>query len=338
MDVRASLFNGSGLLADIHKLQIHKSNGTVRALETMMNLKQLKYFIHVAELGSVTRAATVLAVPQPAISREIRLLEVELRQTLLVRNGRGVTVTEAGKLLLGHGLGILEQVERARQELEENKGAAVGHITIGIPPSVGRSLTVPLITEFQRRFPKARLKIIEGMSAHVVEWLATGRLDVGLVYYPVPNPEIETVPLVQDQLYLIGPAQADGKVAQAAVPLAEMPNYPLIIPSRPHAVRMYVETQMANAGLKMNVAWEVDGIPSILDLVRQKFGYAVLPLLALRGDIKQERLSARPIVQPALASILSLATSARRLMPPLLRQTCDLVHELAPTHLQTAPG
>jgi len=214
-----------------------------------MELKQLKYFIHVAELGSVTRAATILSVPQPAISREIRQLEVELRQTLLVRTGRGVSTTEAGKLLLAHAQGILEQVERAREELDETKGAAVGQIAIGITPSVGLSLTVPLVSAFRERFPKARLKIISGMSAHIVEWLSTGRLDVGLVYNPVPNPEIETVPLVEDQLYLIGPARPGGPEAQEGIPLAELPNYPLIIPSRPHSVRMYVETRMANEGL-----------------------------------------------------------------------------------------
>lgn len=298
-----------------------------------MELKQLKYFIHVAELGSVTRAATILSVPQPAISREIRQLEVELRQTLLVRNGRGVTVTEAGKLLLAHSLGILEQVERATQELDDSKGAAVGQLSIGMPPSVGLSLTVPLITAFRERFPKARLKIIEGMSAHIAEWLATGRLDVGLIHNPVPNPEMETVPLIEDLLYLIGPAKAGARPDEKGIPLAELPNYPLIIPSRPHAVRMHVETKMANAGLKMNVAWEVDGVPSILTMVRQNFGYAVLPWLALRADASRETLSASPIVAPTMTTILALATSSRRLMPPLVRETCALLHELALTHL-----
>lgn len=299
-----------------------------------MELKQLKYFIHVAELGSVTRAATILSVPQPAISREIRQLEVELRQTLLVRNGRGVSVTEAGKLLLAHALGILEQVERTRQELDETKGAAVGQITIGIPPSVGLALTVPLITEFRLRFPKARVKIIEGMSAHVVEWLTTGRLDLALAYNPVPNPEIDTVPLADNQLYLVGPAFGEWVCAQDAVPLAELPNYPLIIPSRPHALRMLVETRMANEGLKMNVAWEVDGVPSILEMVRQGLGFAVLPLYALRSDSKQGTLSAVPIVAPTMVAVLSLATSARRRMTPLVRETCTLLHELAATHLK----
>ena len=101
-----------------------------------MDLKQLEYFVHVAEMGSFTRAAAFLQVAQPALSRQVRTLEVELRQPLLDRNGRGVTLTEAGKRLLAHGRGILQQVERARQDLEDQRGAATGHLAVGLPPSL----------------------------------------------------------------------------------------------------------------------------------------------------------------------------------------------------------
>src|ERR1700710_1561415 len=101
-----------------------------------MDLKQLEYFIRVAELGSFTRAAIELQVAQPALSRQVRLLEVELRQNLLSRNGRGAIPTEAGQLLLAHGRGILHQVERAREELGRARGALVGRVALGLPPSV----------------------------------------------------------------------------------------------------------------------------------------------------------------------------------------------------------
>ena len=103
-----------------------------------MDLKQLEYFVRVAELGSFTRAAVALDVAQPALSRQVRQLEVELRQNLLIRNGRGAAPTEAGKLLLEHGRGILHQVERAREELGRVRGALAGRVAIGLPPSVGK--------------------------------------------------------------------------------------------------------------------------------------------------------------------------------------------------------
>ena len=104
-----------------------------------MDLEQLETLVQVAELGSFTRAAGALQIAQPALSRQVRLLEVELRQALFERTGRGVVLTEAGKRLLAHGRVILAQVERARQDLEDERGAATGRLVIGLPPSVSRN-------------------------------------------------------------------------------------------------------------------------------------------------------------------------------------------------------
>ena len=111
-----------------------------------MDLKQLEYFARVAELGSFTRAAAVLGVAQPALSRQVRLLEVELRQNLLLRNGRGVTTTDAGKMLLEHARGILHQFERAREDMGRVRGALAGRVAVGLPPSMAKMLTAATIT------------------------------------------------------------------------------------------------------------------------------------------------------------------------------------------------
>lgn len=129
-----------------------------------MNLKQLEYFVHVAELGSYNRAASFLAIAQPALSRQIRHLELELGQSLFIRTGRGVGLTEAGKRLLSRARGILQQMEHVKQELEETKGEPLGHLTIGMPPTLARVLTLPLVSEFRDRFPKAALRF-DGLPA-----------------------------------------------------------------------------------------------------------------------------------------------------------------------------
>ena len=168
-----------------------------------MDLKQLAYFVHVAEFGSFTRASAFLRVAQPALSRQIRALEVELRQTLLERNGRGVTLTEPGKQLLAHARGILQQVERARQDMEDERGAASGHLAVGMPPSISRALTAPLVTAFRSRFPRATLTVVEGLSTYMLEWLQIGRIDVAVVYNVVPSPTIDLVPVLDETLYLV---------------------------------------------------------------------------------------------------------------------------------------
>src|SRR5258708_18014109 len=130
-----------------------------------MDLKQLDYFRHVAELGSFTRAASFLSVVQPALSRQVRQLEVELGQNLFERNGRGVVLTDAGARLLEHARGILTQVGRARQELEEQRNGDSGHFALGLPPSLGRSITVPLLKAFGQFLPHVRRATAEGWPA-----------------------------------------------------------------------------------------------------------------------------------------------------------------------------
>jgi len=299
-----------------------------------MDLKQLEYFVNVAELGSFTKAAALLSVAQPALSRQVRSLEVELAQTLLLRNGRGVSPTEAGKRLLAHGRGILQQVDRARAEIEDVKGAPVGHVVVGVPPSVGKMLAVPLVAAFQARLPRATLGIVEGLTTYVAEWLLTGRVDVAMLYNPVPSPAIEILPLLEEQLYLIGPGARGAAGAPRPVPMRELPGFPLIIPSRPHAIRMQVETLLANLGLKAQVAFEIDGVPAILDLAHQGYGHAVLPINAVRGDNLRRSFLARPIVEPRLKGVLALAISSQRPTTPLTRRTLELIQEVGPRVLR----
>lgn len=254
-----------------------------------MEFKQLEYFRHVAELGSFTRAASFLSVVQPALSRQVRQLEVELGQSLFDRNGRGVVLTDAGTRLLEHTRGILMQIGRARQELEEQRNADSGHFVLGLPPSLGRSVTVPLVKAFGRLLPNARLATVEGLSAYMLEWLDVGRVDCALVYNAPAAPNIDLQHLLDDQLFLVGPLAAAAAVRRRARParksiaLAELADHALIIPSRPHSIRMSVENALAAVDRKIRVAHEIECIPAIIDLVRQGHGFGVLPLNAVKS-------------------------------------------------------
>lgn len=291
-----------------------------------MDLKQLEYFVHVAELGSFTRASTVLRVAQPALSRQVRSLEVELRQPLFDRNGRGVTLTEAGKRLLAHGRGILQQVERARQDLEDQRGAATGHLAVGLPPSLSRTLTAPLVEAFRARFPRATLTVVEGLSAYALEWLALGRIDCAAVYNVAPSAAIDLQPVQDEALYLVS-AKAQG--APRPVSLAKLAEHELVMPSRPHSIRMLLETTLAGAGLKPRIGLEIESVPAILDLVERHPLHAVLAADALAG--RAASFVARPILvakdQP-LAARLWLATSAQRPHGPLVEQGSALLAQM----------
>ncbi|MGC1520576.1 MAG: LysR family transcriptional regulator [Steroidobacteraceae bacterium] len=294
-----------------------------------MDLKQLEYFRHVAELGSFTRAASFLSVVQPALSRQVRQLEVELGQNLFDRNGRGVVLTDAGTRLLEHTRGILMQVGRARQELEEQKNGDSGHFVLGLPPSLGRSVTVPLVKAFGERLPNASLATVEGLSAYMLEWLSVGRVDCALVYNAPASPTLDLSLLLDDPLFLIGPRTArPARKARKSITLAELAEYPLIIPSRPHSIRMSVENALAGVERKIRVAHEIECIPAVIDLVRQGHGFAVLPFNAVNSTPWGDEVSVRPIVAPVLKTSLSLATAAHRPKSPLQRRAIDVIRDI----------
>ncbi len=293
-----------------------------------MNFKQLEYFVHVAELGSFSKAALVLDIAQPALSRQVRALEVDLRETLLLRNGRGVVLTDAGQRLYEHSVNILQALAHAQNDMGANRDTPVGRITIGLPPSVGRQLTLPLIDGFQRRLPTARLAIVEGLSSHISEWISTGRVDLGLLYNPEAQPALEITPVIEESLCLVSPSSSNPAAATTDLPLRELPAWPLIVPERGHAIRKLIETQAVLAGIKLTIAWEVSSIAAIIDLVCAGYGHAVLHASAVTASGRADLLRARPLVEPRLNSMLCLAVSAHKRPSPLMRQATRLLTEL----------
>ena len=299
-----------------------------------MDLKQLAYFVRVAELGSFTRAAEALGVTQPALSRQVRQLEVELRQSLLVRNGRGALPTEAGKLLLAHGRGILHQVQRAHEELGRVRGALAGRVAVGLPTSLARVLTVPLTRAFRQAMPEASLSISEGLSVALLESLLNGRLDIAVLYNAQAGADLDITPLMVEELVLVQ-ARPPGLAEDpppGAIALRALAELPLVIPSRPNAIRMHVESELAGIGCRPRIALEIDGVSAILDLVADGAGSAVLSRNAVASSVRPSAFSLRPIGDPPLRILVALATSALRpatltqqATVTLLRQTAEQV-------------
>jgi LysR family nitrogen assimilation transcriptional regulator len=276
-----------------------------------MELKQIESFVRVAELGSFTKAAQALNIPQPLLSRHVRQLEVELHQNLLMRNGRGVTVTEAGLVMLEHGRGILHQVAVAQEELGSVRGALAGRVSIGLPPSLSRLLTVPLTKAFRAALPQAQFTLTEGFSLIMLESLRSGRLDMALLYNPVAAPDLEISTLHEDPLVLVACAKQQ-QVLKNSISLAELSKLPLILPSRPNAFRILIDAEMARINSKPNIVLEIDGLNAILELVKEGLGYAVLPAYTLSNLNTPQDFSTHRIERPRLLIQLALVRSSRR--------------------------
>jgi len=292
-----------------------------------MDLKQLAYFVRVAELGSFTRASVALDIAQPALSRQIRLLEVELRQNLLTRNGRGALPTEAGQLLLKHGRGILHQVELAREELGAVRGALAGRVSIGLPPSLSRLITVPLTHAFKQHLPQAHLTLTEGFSVLMLEGLRVGNLDMAVVYDAAYSPDVEISMLHTEALVLISKTTAakQQKAKRQPIELKDVADLPLILPSRPNAFRMLVDSEMNAIGRKPQITLEVDGLNAILSLVKEGLGHAVLPSYTLSNFDDPSPFTLRSITQPSIMSQLMLVRAARRSSTETQKIAADVV-------------
>ena len=296
-----------------------------------MDLKQIEYFVRVAEMGSFTRAGIALNVAQPALSRQIRLLEVELRQNLLKRNGRGASPTEAGLLLLEHGRGILHQVERAHEELGRARSGLTGRVALGLPPSVARVLTVPLTRAFREKMPEAQMSISEGLTTAMQESLLNGRLDIALLYNMKATSGLEISHLVQEELWLVQkrPPGLQEDPPPPPIDLKDVSKLPLVIPSRPNAIRMHVESEMAALGMRPQIALEIDGVTAILDLVADGAGCAILSRNAVTRSVNPSAFSTRPISHPQLSIELSCVISSQRPSTLTQQATLSLIRETA---------
>ena len=292
-----------------------------------MELSQLNYFVQVAAHGSFSRTAAVLEVTQPFLSRQIRRLEVELHRHLFYRHGRGISLTEDGQNFLLIAKSVLHQLELATQVKAARDTDLTGRFVLGLTPSLARILTVPVVRAFTARFPMAQLSIVEGLSRSLHEMILVERIDAAVLHDQAPSSLINIEPMLVDTLYLITPLGRP-EDARASIQFDKLAMLPMIFPSAPHPLRSIVEAQATKNGVKLNVAHDIDGIETILELVQEGFGHTVASAIVLKAGRWSQTLSAIPVTEPAMTTTLSLATSLRHRPTALHRITLEIIREL----------
>lgn len=277
-----------------------------------MELRQLRYFAKVVETGSLTAAADVLHVSQPALGMQIKKLEDELGVELLHRHSRGVAPTEAGRLMADHAAAIIGRAARARQEVADLSAAPRGTVGLGVTPTVGRVLVPELLDRVAVELPEVTLTLSEGLSEVVMRDVALGRLDLAFSYNRDAVAGLVCLPLLSENLYFVGARSAE-IAAGDTIRFTEVCRFPLILPSRPHGIRVLLENSAAAAGCRLDVTLEIDSISMEREMIETARGYTVLPYGVVGREIAQGRLFAREIVAPTLARVLFLAAPKRHL-------------------------
>jgi len=290
-----------------------------------MDLKQLEHFVAVAEKGGVSRSAVAMNVSQPTISRHVGLLEQELGQRLLERNGRGVKLTDAGHALLVHAKVMLAAAAQARFEIKEMKSDPTGKVIIGLPHRVAMGLCVPLVQRFRQEFPNAMVSVIEGLSLALREDLIGGRIDLALLFDPAPTPLLKYEPLLRERLILISPP---GTRLPAQVSVQDLKNYPMVLPSSPNPIRNLVDAVLLPRKVSLNLIAEVGAVHSALALVERGVACSILPESAVTNSPSSGRVVQSLIGPPAMWNQLVLALPTARPINRLTQQAVKLLREL----------
>jgi len=277
-----------------------------------MELKQLRNFIHVVELNSITAAADQLNIAQPALSRQVKALEAELNVALLRRHGRGVMPTEEGIRLARKATGILEDLEELKNDITGNSAPLSGTVTLGLPPTVSEILATRLISRTLDEYPEINLRIISGFSGHVQDWLLRGKIDLGVAYEGQEMHSIKNQPIIMERLFLVQSAQSPHVEHGTPVTAAEALGQPLILPNPEHGLRGRVEDIARDAGIPLNVVLEIDILPTMLSFVERGLGSTILPLVSVTDLINKGRLIARPIQKQVIDRTLVLMTPMNR--------------------------
>lgn len=290
-----------------------------------MNLRHLRYFVEIVDQGSMIKASETLYVAQPALSQHMRNLEQELGVKLFNRSVKGVAPTEAGFELLQRARSILAQIEEASRVVREGSPEPQGSVALGLPPSVSAMLCVPLIARMQRELPHVALRVVEGTSGYVLNWLQSGQIDLGVLYEIQRASGIVAQELFHERLYLISPA---GSAARPdTIKFQNLGALDLILPGRHHGLRDMMDRLAREQGVALNVRVEIDALSQMKALVKHGVGNTILSYAAVQEEIGRGELRAIEIVEPRVERTMYIAQSNTRPPSNAIRATINRLEE-----------
>ncbi|MFF0696583.1 LysR family transcriptional regulator [Streptomyces sp. NPDC003236] len=296
-----------------------------------MDIKQLRALVTVAEVGSVTRAAELLHLVQPAVTRQIRTLEQELGVALFERTRQGMQPTPAGTTMVERARRALNELERARAELLPTPGVVSGIVTVGLLDSASNLLAERLVSAIIRDHPSIELRLLTAYSGHLQQWLDDGDLDLTLLYNLASTPSLNVEPLVRERLWAVAPPSA-GLRAAAPVPFHQVASHPLVAPAAGHGLRALIDGAAAQANCETNMIAQTNSMPVQKQLVRAGHGWTILPGVGIAEDVADGSLSAAPLCEPEVWRSIVLGTSRTGRMTPAVeavaKELTRRVHEV----------
>jgi DNA-binding transcriptional LysR family regulator len=296
------------------------SNSTQR--NPRINLKQLRTFLHVAELGKLSLASERLGTAQPALSRQISMLEHELGVRLFDRHGRGMKTTGAGEKLRERASFLIRYLEETRSDIQSSAEKVRGRVVVGMPATLAEVVAAELIEKFVAMHPETSLRIVTGLSGHIHDWLQRGEVDVAVLYSQQADDFLRVEKLFDEELHFVfKPGVLPGK--NRSISFAEVCKLPLVLPAQRHGLRGLIEAHATSKGLSLDVQVETDSFRVLVNLASRGTYATILPARSIRGEIDAGLVEIRRIKNPSPSRSLCLALPADRPITSAVRMFSD---------------
>lgn len=297
-----------------------------------MELRQLRYFVAIADSGSFTKAAERVYVAQSALSHQLAQLEDELGTPLFERSRRGVELTEAGQRFFPHAVSILRQADEAMASARSTDQEPEGKVVFGIPHSASNALALPLLREVRQQLPRVTLELTEELTGNLSRQLRTGQIQLAVLFDDGQLGGFDVLPVLREQLFLIEPAEGKDGHYGRSVTLRQALARPLTLPAHPHGVRPIIEAAAARAGLPSpQVDADISSISILRTTLLAGLGRTLLPVMPLQPEIDAGHLRATPVRQ--LDRVLAVCSSAHIPRSPACQAVASLavrlMHRLA---------
>lgn len=268
-----------------------------------MDIRQLRYFIAIAESGSLSAAAQKLNIAQPSLSQHLANIEEELGLPLVVRSPRGSTLTAEGEVLLAHANEICNALQRCVSEMRELGEEVSGKVRFGMPPSVSMVMSVPLAETVRLELPKVRLRASEAMSGFIKTWVDEETVEIGFLYDLKGVEHFQATHVMNEQLFFFSAPDAWPLETPPGtpVPLKALEGIELVLPGEPHGLRRIIEAAAAMSGVDLNVVTELDAMTQIKELVARGSGFSIFAPAACHDFVAEGKLLKAPIIDPTIS-------------------------------------
>ncbi len=277
----------------------------------VLHTNRLYYFYETARLGSFSKAEEHLDVAQPALSRQVQLLEKELGAVLLERHARGVSLTENGRLVYDRAAQIFGLMTDIRRSLDAVRDQAAGPVCLGVPPIFPTKFTCDLVARIRARHPLVFLQITEGPTGLVRDWVESGHVDIGIIAQSENSKGLVEERLLSEELFLVG-TPASAAMRSPHVDVATLAGLPLILARLPSGTRRLINRAASRRGVALTPTLEIDSLTIIKDVIKSQSTpgsplYSILPMTACYLDLAEGSLAMVPL-RPKLTRTLVLAT------------------------------